>query len=295
MTQKTNTPLAIGLMLVAMATIPLIDVCAKYLGEAGMPVAQTVWARFLFGTLFTLPFALHVAGASAVRPTYPKLQTARAALLILGTFGFFAALKYLPIADTLAIYFVQPLLITALSPLVLKEHVGVRRWLAVVIGFIGVLIIIRPGFHELNAGVFFALGAGFCSAMYILLTRHLTGAVDPIITTFQTSLIGAVGLSLVMPVVWEWPTIQQWLQMMALGFFGIFGHYLITKAYNYAEASLLSPLGYTEMVTAVLFGWYFFGDFPDNWTFVGVAILIACAIYISWRERLVMSRKAKST
>jgi drug/metabolite transporter (DMT)-like permease len=282
---KPQTLKAVALILAAMSILPLIDVCAKYLGQQGIPVAQMVWGRFFFGAAFTLPFALKVAGVRAIHPTHPLLQASRAGLLILGTACFFWALNYLPIADTLAIYFVQPILITALSPLVLGERVDLRRWMMVLLGFIGVLIIIRPGFQQLNPGVFFALGAGTMSALYILLTRHLTGSVSPIVTTFQTSLIGAIALSLAMPWVWQSASLNQWLLLGALGFFAILGHYLITKAYNYGEASLLSPLGYTEMVTAVLFGWYFFGDFPDVWTFVGVAILMGCAVYISLRER----------
>jgi drug/metabolite transporter (DMT)-like permease len=281
---KPQTLKAIALMLFAMAVLPLIDVCGKFLGQQGVPVMQMVWARFFFGAVFTLPFAMNVAGVSAVRPSHPLLQTSRAALLIIGTACFFWALKYLPIADTLAIYFIQPILITALSPLVLGEHVDLRRWMIVVLGFIGVLIIIRPGFQDLNPGVFFALGAGTSSALYILLTRHLTGSVSPVVTTFQTSLIGAVVLSIAMLWTWQNVSLQQWSLLVALGFFAILGHYFITKAYNYGEASLLSPLGYTEMVTAVIFGWYFFGDFPDVWTFVGVSVLIGCAIYISLRE-----------
>jgi drug/metabolite transporter (DMT)-like permease len=282
---KPKTLKAIALIISAMAILPLIDVCAKYLGQQGIPVFQMVWGRFFFGAVFTLPFALKVAGPAVFRPSHPMLQSSRAGLLIMGTACFFWALKYLPIADTLAIYFVQPILITALSPLVLGERVDLRRWLMVLLGFVGVLIIIRPGFQQLNPGVFFALGAGTMSALYILLTRHLTGSVSPIVTTFQTSLIGAIVLTLSMPWIWTRPDLNQWLLLAALGFFAILGHYFITKAYNYGEASLLSPLGYTEMVTAVLFGWYFFGDFPDHWTFVGVAILMGCAIYISLRER----------
>jgi drug/metabolite transporter (DMT)-like permease len=268
-----------------MTILPLIDVCGKYMGQQGVPVFQMVWGRFFFGTLFALPFAFKVAGTAAVLPSRPLLQSTRAALLILGTACFFWALKYLPIADTLAIFFVQPILVTALSPIVLGERVGIRRWTMVFVGFIGVLIIIRPGFQQLNPGVFFALGAGTVSSFYILLTRHLTGTVSPIITTFQTSMIGAIALSLAMPVIWRSVSMNQWVLLLALGFFAILSHYLITKAYDYGEASLLSPLGYTEMVTAVFFGWYFFGDFPDRYTFLGVAILIACAIYISIRER----------
>jgi drug/metabolite transporter (DMT)-like permease len=282
---EPKTLKAIALILTAMAILPLIDVCAKYLGQLGVPVFQMVWGRFFFGAVFTLPFALKVAGKAALRPTHPLLQSSRAGLLIMGTACFFWALGYLPIADTLAIYFIQPILITALSPLVLGERVDLRRWLMVFLGFIGVLIIIRPGFQQLNPGVFFALGAGSMSALYILLTRHLTGSVGPMVTTFQTSAIGAIALFAAMPWVWRSVNVNQWLLLGALGFFAILGHYFITKAYNYGETSLLSPLGYTEMITAVLFGWYFFGDFPDLWTFVGVTVLIGCAVYISLRER----------
>lgn len=268
-----------------MAILPLIDVCAKFLGQENVPIAQMVWARFFFGALFTLPFAWSVARQDAFKPVNPAFNTGRAAALIAGTFFFFMALVYLPIADTLAIFFVQPILITALSPLLLREHVGMRRWITVAIGFIGVLVIIRPGFQQFNMGVVYALLAGFSSAIYILITRHLTGKANAMVTTFQTSVIGAVALTSALPFYGVQVTLHQTLLLISLGGVAIAGHYLITKAYDYAEASLLSPFNYTEMITAVIFGWYFFGDFPDNWTFVGVTILIGCAIYISLRER----------
>jgi drug/metabolite transporter (DMT)-like permease len=275
----------IGLVLVAMAILPLIDVCAKFLGKQGIPVTEMVWGRFFFGALFTLPFAMQRVGADAFRPVNPLFNTGRALFLILGTACFFLALRYLPIADTLAIYFVQPILITALSPFLLGEHVGIRRWVSVFVGFTGVLIIIRPGIQAINPGVFFALAAGTFSALYILITRHLTGKADAMVTTFQTSTIGALALSAAAPLYWVEPNLHQWLLIVMLGAIAIAGHYLITRAYDFAEASLLSPFNYTEMIMAVAAGWYFFGDFPDAWTFVGVAILFGCAIYISWRER----------
>jgi drug/metabolite transporter (DMT)-like permease len=281
-----NALRGIGLVVTAMAILPLIDVCAKFLGQQGVPVVQMVWGRFFFGALFTLPFAIAVAGANALKPVNPLFNALRAALLILGTVFFFLALKTLPIADTLAIYFVQPILITALSPVLLGETVGIRRWLSVAAGFLGVIIIIRPGFVDFNIGTFFALCAGLCSALYIIVTRHLTGKASAMVTTFQSSVIGAAGLSIGIPLYWLPPTSEQWLLLVLLGAIAIAGHYLITRAYDFAEASLLSPFNYTEMIMAVAAGWYFFNDFPDRWTFVGVAILIASAIYISWRERV---------
>lgn len=281
-----NSLKGVGLVLTAMAILPLIDVCAKFLGQQGVPVPEMVWGRFFFGAIFTLPFALQKVGVAALRPINPLFNSGRAFFLILGTVCFFLALKYLPIAETLAIYFVQPILITALSPFLLGENVGIRRWVTVVIGFIGVVVIIRPGFQDVNPGVFFALAAGTSSAFYILITRYMTGKADAMVTTFQTSAIGAVALTTAAPLYWVAPSTHQWLLIVLLGAIAIAGHYLITRAYDFAEASLLSPFNYTEMITAVFFGWYFFGDFPDRWTFAGVAILIACAIYISWRERV---------
>lgn len=286
MKTSPNTLKGISLILLAMAVLPFIDVCAKFLGQQGMPVPEMVWARFFFGALFTLPFAYRVAGVAALKPANTAFNSLRALFLISGTACFFLALKTLPIADTLAIYFVQPILITALSPLVLGEHVGVRRWITVFIGFIGVLIIIRPGLQAFNIGVVYALGAGTSSACYYLLTRKMSGLAHAMVTTFQTSVIGAVGLSLVMPLLWLSPNGAQWVLLILLGAIAIAGHYCVTRAFDFAEASLLSPFNYTEMIVAVAVGWWFFNDFPDRWTFVGVGILIACAIYISWRERV---------
>ena len=284
MTPAPNTLKGIICILAAMAVLPMIDVFAKFLGQQNVPVMQMVWARFFFGSLITLPFAWHSIGTTGLWPENPKQHAARASFLILGTAFFFAALNYLPIADTLAIYFVQPILITALSPLLLGEHVGVKRWLTVAIGFIGVLIIIRPGFQSLNPGMVLALCAGASSAGYILMTRHMTGTAPAVVNTFHSSMLGALALTAAAPFYWQAPTSNQWLLLIALGAIAIAGHYLITKAYDYAEASLLSPLGYSEMITAVFVGWYFFNDFPDLWTFVGVTILIATAIYIAITE-----------
>ena len=269
-----------------MAILPLIDVCAKFLGQQGVPILQMVWARFFFGSLFTLPFAVQAAGKEAFRPVNPAVQCQPC----LGPdrrhdSSSFCRLSICPIADTLAIFFVQPILVTALSPILLREHVGIRRWITVAIGFVGVLIIIRPGFQEFNLGVVFALLAGLCSSAYIIITRHLTGKAIAIVTTFQTSVMGAVALSVALPLYWQNVTLNQALLLVLLGAIAIAGHFFITKAYDYAEASLLSPFSYTEMIMAVAAGWYFFGDFPDSYTFLGVSILIGCAIYISLRER----------
>lgn len=272
-------------MLTAMAILPFLDAVAKYLGQQGVPVLQIVWARLFFGAFLTLPFALKLAGPRGLLPNMPLVHVVRASLMIAATACFFAALHWQSIADTLAIFFVQPLIVTLLSPLVLGEKVGLRRWLAVLIGFIGTLIIIRPGFHQITPGVPLALGSGTCLAIYLLMTRRIAGSAPAMVTTFYTSLCGAVISSAIVLFVWQTPTPVQWGLFILLSAIANGGHFLIIRAYDHAEASLLAPLAYSEMIMATILGWYIFGDFPDAWTFFGVAVLIACAIYISWRER----------
>jgi drug/metabolite transporter (DMT)-like permease len=219
-------------------------------------------------------------------PERPGFHTARAAFLLGSTGFFFGAITFMPIADSLAIFFVQPLLITALSPLLLKEHVGPRRWAAVAIGFCGTLIIIRPGLQDFNPGMALAFASGTCMALYMLITRRLARDEDPLMTTFHTSLMGAAMMSLTLPFLWQPPDAKEWGLLLLLAAIAVAGHFLIARAYTMAEASLLAPLAYTEMIMATLAGWWFFGEMPDRWTFAGVAILIACAIYISVRERV---------
>ena len=281
-----STLAGIALMLGAMIVLPFLDVVAKFLGQQNVPIIEIVWARLFFGMVMTAPLVWKIDGARSLMPQRPVIHMIRAMFLITATALFFWALKFQGIAETLAIFFVQPLVITTLSPLILGEKVGVRRWLAVAVGFMGTLIIIRPGFQGLNPGVFMALGAGTSLALYMLLTRRIAGGTSAMTTTFLTSLAGALITSIAVVFVWQAPTLQQWWLFLLLAFIATLGHYLIVRAYDYAEASLLAPLGYTEMIMAVIAGWYFFGDFPDFWTFVGVGILIACAVYISYRERV---------
>lgn len=274
-------------MLAAMAILPVIDVFAKKLGEAGLPILIVVWARALFGGLMTLPFALRAEGAQAFRPAQPLRQLARSALLFSATFLFFQSLKHLPIADALAIFFVNPLVIVILSALALREKVGPRRWAAVAVGFVGTLIIIRPGLVEVNPGTFYALGAGVALGSYFVMTRAMAGVADAMVLNFQTSAIGAALMTLALPFLWLSPSPTQWAMLAALGVIATLGHVLITKAYEHGEASLLAPLAFTEIIMATILGWWFFGDLPDRWTVLGVTILIASAVYISVRERQV--------
>lgn len=277
--------IGIAAMLGAMSVLPFIDMFAKILGSQGLPIVQIVAARVAIGALFTAPLAWRAAGPSMLRRANPGLHILRAALLVTATFAFFLSLKYLQMAESLAIFFVQPLVLTALSGWFFGEKVGLHRWGAVLVGFAGVLIIVRPGMLPFNLGTLLAFGSGCSLALYLALSRRIAGQVPVIVTTFQTSALSALLLIVLMPWVWTDPNPQQWLMLIALGIFGTLGQYLMLRSYDFAEASLLAPFAYFEMVMTTLLGWWVFGDFPDAMTWAGVAVLIASALYISLQAK----------
>lgn len=277
--------LGIGLMLASVALLPVMDGLAKSM-TGTFAATQLVWARFLVQSLLIVPLALATSPRAMLRPSRPALQVARGVGILLGTFLFFGAIRTMPIADALALLFIAPLIVTALSPLVLGEPVGVRRWAAVLVGFAGALVVLRPGLTALQPGALLALGAGVSFAGYVLLTRRLSHAAPPLVTLAWTSLVCLSAASLALPAVWVTPEPLQVAKMAAMGTIGAGGHYLMIRAFEKAPAALLAPFGYGEIVTATIIGYYWFGDFPDGPTWVGIAILAASGIYISLRERV---------
>tara|TARA_B100000029_G_scaffold487775_1_gene543639 strand:- start:226 stop:810 length:585 start_codon:yes stop_codon:yes gene_type:complete len=189
-------------------------------------------------------------------------------------------------AKALTLAFVAPLITTALSPVFLNEKVGIRRWSAVIIGFLGSLIVIRPGFIEFNLASIAALGTGLFYGIYLVITRKLHSSDSPLLTLLLTGVVGAVIGSFIAPVVWVNPTFNQWLLLALMGIFACFGHLFLILSLKYADASKLAPFGYFEIVTNVILGYYFFSDFPDFWSWVGLVIIVCSGIYISFRERV---------
>lgn len=270
-------------MLLGVSIVPFMDGLAKHL-SGYYAVTQIVWARFFFHFLCMLPVMLLSYRAEVRNVRQPVLQIVRGGFLLGATLCFFWSLKYLAIPDALTLLFVSPLIVTCLSPLLLGEHVGVRRWSAVFVGFAGVCIVLRPGGNAFQAASFAALGAGFCHACYILATRRLSGSAPPPVTLFFTSLLGVVVLSCYVPWHWRSPDGLDILAMFAIGAIAAAGHYLLIKAFDYAEASVLAPFGYGEIVMATVVGYLGFGDFPDGITWLGIAVIIGSGIYIALRE-----------
>jgi len=275
----------IALMVAAMMVVPFMDALAKYLSDR-YAVSQLTWARFFFHFAILAPIVLHRHGRAALRPGRPLLQLLRSAFTLLATILFFAAIAHMPIADALALLFVSPMVVTALSPAILGERVGVRRWGAVVAGFAGALIILRPGFGVAQPGSFLALGAGVSFAFYTLLTRKLAGGAPSLVTLAWTAVTGAVAMSVAVIPEWITPPPEDFLMMAGIGAIAAGGHFLLIRAFDHAPASLLAPYSYSEIVMATAVGWVVFADFPDGWTWAGIAVIVASGIYISWRERL---------
>ena len=274
-----------GILLVvcAMTLVPVMDGIAKHL-SADFDVFQVVWARYFFHLIILLPIVLWKHGAAGLLPERPVAQVLRGALLLVSTIFFFAAIAVMPLADALALVFVSPLVVTALSPWLLGEQVGMRRRSAVLIGFIGVLIIIRPGAGVFQVGSLLALTAGTIFAFYLIATRKLAGSAPPLVTLTYTAVIGALVMSVA--VIWYWrePAFADWLAMLAMGAIAASGHFLLIKAFELAPASTLAPFTYWEIVSTTAVGYLWFGDFPHSLTWLGIAIVIGSGVYISYRE-----------
>ena len=265
--------------------VPVMDAYAKFLSSS-MDVLQITWARYFFTVFFTLSLMLIFYRQSLVWSKKPLLQLIRGLILVFSTYLFFYSISFISLPKALTLAFVAPLIVTTLSPFFLKEKVGIRRWTAVSIGFIGTLIVIRPGFIEFNLATFAALGNGICYGFYLILTRKLSTSDNPLLTLLFTGTVGAIILSLFMPSVWINPTSNQWLMMAIIGLIASVAHLFLILSLKYADASKLAPLGYTEIITNIIISYYFFNELPDNWTYLGLFIIVLSGLYISRREYL---------
>mgnify|MGYP001358541220 FL=1 len=276
---------AITFNLLAWVMLPIMDGFAKYL-SADLPVLQITWARYFFTVAFTFPIMFFFFKNQLKWSDKPKLQLIRGLILLTANICFFYSISIISLAKALTLAFVAPLIVTAFSPVFLGEKVGVRRWSAVTIGFIGSLVVIRPGFVEINLASLAALGTGIMYGFYLIITRKLSTSDNPLLTLLLTGVVGAVIISCVMPFVWVKPTLNQWSMMAAIGVFACIGHLFLILSLKYADASKLAPFSYFEIITNIIIGYYFFSDFPDNWTFLGLFIIVLSGIYISRRENL---------
>jgi len=280
---------AVVLNVSAWMLLPLMDGLAKFLSQE-IHFLQVVWGRYFFMALISLFITFLFFRQHLKWPSNFQIQLIRSLFLFLSTILFFYAISIISLAEALTLAFVSPMIVTLLSAIILKEEVGFRRWSAVVVGFIGVLFVIRPGFNEVNLATITALGCGICYAIYIISTRKLSNQDSPLLTLIFTGLSGSIVISLIVPFYWSDLTLIQLSLLVLLAAIGTLAHFLLILSLNFAEASKLAPLSYSEIIMNVIIGYYFFGDFPSQWVWIGLVIIVASGVYISFRENIKVNK-----
>lgn len=282
---EVDAALGIGLMLLAVLLFTVMDSIGKGL-MARYPVQQAVWARYFFQFMLMLLLIPRIGVAGMLRTRRPGLHVARGLLLALATVCLFSAISVVPLADAYTITFTAPLMVTLLSIPLLGERVGLRRWTAVLVGFAGVLVVIRPGFASVDWALLLPLVTAACFAVYQILTRIASrdGGEGPIGMVFHLAWVGAAVMTMIVPFHWQPVAAADWPWMVAMGALGALGHVMLVRALTITPASLLAPFIYVQIVWALAIGWIWFGDLPDVWMLTGCAIIVASGLYVLYRE-----------
>ena len=276
-----------GVLLISVAVLMLVimDTIAKYLTRF-YPVNNILWARFLFHTLLVVAVLSPRLGLRFMRTRRPGIQILRGVLLPIAAIFFIIGTKYMPIAEVTAITFVAPLIVTVLAVVFLKEKVERNHWLAILFGFVGVLVIIRPGSGVFTWVSLLPLGNALTFALYQVLTRRVAGLESAYTSVFYAGFVGLLILSLSLPFTWVPPQSFWHFALLALtGIIGGSGHLLLIKAYDHAAASQLAPFSYSQIVWATVMGYAVFGDLPDFLSLVGIALLATGGIYLATHLR----------
>jgi drug/metabolite transporter (DMT)-like permease len=280
-----NPNAGIPWMLFALFCFVSMDAAVKTLVQ-DHSVVQVAWARYFFH-LTVLAVILAPRLRSVIKTQHLGLQLARSLLLLATTGFFYIGLRYVALVEASAMMLLAPLIVTALAVPVLKERVGPRRWISVIIGLGGGLIIIRPGADVMQLTILYPLAATCCYAVYQISTRMLSAA-DPVMTTlFYSALIGAIVTSITVPFHWTAPTPTGWVLLMITGLCGGIGHGAMIKAFSATPASVLAPFSYTNMIWATAYGYFIYAELPDLWTVTGAAIIISSGLYVYHRENAV--------
>ncbi|OLP60540.1 hypothetical protein BJF93_22275 [Xaviernesmea oryzae] len=286
----------LAIMLVAMIILPCMDAIAKYLATyLGMSPGQVTFYRFFFQLVSTLPLLLRLGGLKALKPKRLWPNLLRGVLLALAALLFFVSVKYMPLADVFAIYFVEPFILTCLSALILRERVGPMRWLAIAVGFLGAMIVIQPSFAVFGMTALLPVGCALLFACYLLMNRMAGSHDSPLVMQTIAGLGGTMIMVVALAVghgighedfIPSLPsTPLAWLLAILLGTISGYGHLLVVRAFRAAPAAILAPFHYFEIISATALGFLVFGDFPSLSKWLGIAIIVASGLFIIWRER----------
>lgn len=280
-----NRPLTgIGLMLVATFMFASHDAMSKYL-SGFYPIILIVWARYLIHTLLMAGIFLPQSGLRVLRTKSPGLQILRALCLLGVSLLFTAGLMFIPLAEATSVIFLAPLLVTALSVPLLGERVSPGQWAAVIVGFVGVLIIVHPGGSLFTPAVLLPMSAALCFSFYQILTRRLSEVDSATTSNFVAGLVNTLVMSVLVPFFWQLPSFSHGLMMLALGGCGMAAHLLLTHAFRHAAPALLAPFGYVQIVFAGMLGLLIFAHTPDLMTLSGILIICLSGLAAAWQSR----------
>jgi len=259
---------------------------SKTLTTDHYPVLEVICARYFFAFIFMLAMFLPRSGLKLFSIRRLDTQVARGLLLFFSSYLYFHGIAYMPLATAASISLSSPIIVTALSPRLLGEHVGPRRWAAVGVGFIGALIVVRPGHEAFDWHVLLIVASTVCSAFYQLFSRRYGQTERPDASATVATIVGTVAASPFLPFEWVMPSWGWDLALfVGMGIMAGTGHYFLTIAYSQAPAAIVSPFNYTQLIGAAILGYLVFHDLPDFWTWVGAAVIIASGLYIGYRER----------
>ncbi len=275
----------IALILASTVFLGASDVTAKYLSTT-LPSIEIAWIRFLVFALIMSPAMVPGSPLYALRSQRSGLQVMRGVALLGSSLFFISGLRFLPIAEASATGFVAPLFVTALSIVFLGETVGVRRWLATAVGLIGVLIILRPGTGAFHPAAFFPIVSALAWACTLIMTRMMSGRDHAITTMTYSSIVGVCILSSLVPFVWVAPSWHDILLGVFIGLASTAGQWIVVLAFRYADASVLAPFSYTQLLWVSILGFVIFGEVPDVWTVTGAVFIVGSGLYTAHRERV---------
>lgn len=260
------------------------DALSKYL-VGFYPVILVLWVRYVVHTLAMLAVFGPRSGLALIRTKRPRLQLMRGLCMASTNILFISALRYIPLAEGTAIVYLTPLIVTALSAPLLHEHVTRRQWIAVIIGFIGVIIVVRPGGSMFTPVALLALASAFSFSCYQIITRKLTGIDSSTTSNFLSGVISTIVTSAILPFFWQVPSLHFALLMIALGISALTSHLLMTQAYHYAKPSTLAPFTYGQLLFAGLIGYALFGHIPDAYALLGISIICISGLMVAWSHR----------
>jgi drug/metabolite transporter (DMT)-like permease len=278
-----RTLLGILFMLLASSLFPVMNGLVQVLSER-YTTEQVVWARSASHLVFVLALFAPRYGAALVRTSTPGWQIVRSAVHLGSMICFFTGVKYLPLAKASSISFLAPFFVALLAWPLLGERMTAGRMGAVIVALLGALVIIRPGSAVFHWASLFMLGSALCYALYQILTRRVTRQDSAETSAVYSALVGTVVMSMVVPFVWTAATWADAALLFSLGIIGGTGHYFVARAMTYAQANVVAPFGYWQLVGSVIVGYLISGYLPDAFTWLGAGIIVCAGIYIAWCE-----------